>query len=101
MEQGVPGFTEPQHDLASAAQRNINRGYRGASVNQPEVGALQIRVTGDGTAGATPSLHFEDIKAYYSLRAAGFSSDQAAQLTELARAQIISSGATVRRVPSR
>ena len=101
MEQGVPGFTEPQHDLASAAQRNINRGYRGASVNQPDVGALQIRVTGDGTAGATPSLHLEDIKAYYSLRAAGFSSDQAAQLVELSRAQIVSSGATVRRVPSR
>lgn len=101
MEQGVPGFTEPQHDLASAAQRNINRGYRGASVTQPAIGPLQIQVTGNGTLGATPTLSYEDIKAYYSLRAAGFPSDRAAQLVELSRAQIISSGATVRRVPSR
>jgi len=101
IQQGVPGFTEPQHDLASAAQRNINRGMRGDTVNQPNVGTLHIGITGNGTSVATPSIGFEDVKAFYALRAGGLTPDQALRLVQISRAQIDSVGAAPVRVPTR
>src|SRR5262249_30737055 len=75
IEQGVPGLTEAQHDVASAAQLNINRAYRGSTVNNPVVGDLTIGATGEGHLGATASSWFEDTKAYYALRASGIPVD--------------------------
>jgi hypothetical protein len=46
IEQGVPGFTEAQHALASAAQRNINRACRGNTINQPNVPVADQRSGG-------------------------------------------------------
>jgi hypothetical protein len=100
IEQGVPSFTEAQHNLASAAQRNINRAYRGETINQPNVGTLQIEATGGGTL-VIPSIAFEDIKAFYALRAAGFSPAEALRIVNLSRAQIDSVGAVPVRVPGR
>ncbi|WP_187426872.1 putative Ig domain-containing protein [Nitrosomonas communis] len=100
IEQGVPSFTNAQHDLASTAQRNINRAYRGETINQPNVGSLQIEATGNGTL-LFPNIAFEDIKAFYALRAAGFHPDEALRLVNLSRAQIDSVGALPVRVPTR
>jgi hypothetical protein len=101
IEQGVPGFTDAQHDLASAAQRNINRAYRGNTINQPNVGQLQISVKGEGMLPATPSMSFEDIKAYYALRAAGWGKAEALRVVLLSSGQIEAAGAIPVRVPTR
>jgi hypothetical protein len=101
IEQNVPEFTGPQHDLASAAQRNINRAYRGDTVNQPTIGTLQIHASGEGTKAATASMYFEDIKAFYALRAAGFGEDTALFMVNLSRSQIEQAGVLPVRVPTK
>jgi hypothetical protein len=99
--QDVPGFTTDQHDLASASQRNINRGQNGLVVNQPQVGGVSIGASGDGTNAGTPSQTFEDLKAYYSLLAAGMSPEEAFQLVQQSAQQIEQAGLQPGRVPSR
>ncbi|HEY1892792.1 MAG TPA: SpvB/TcaC N-terminal domain-containing protein [Steroidobacteraceae bacterium] len=98
--QGVPSFTGGQHEITTAAQRNVNRAYQGQTY-RANVGNLSIEASGSGTLTAAPSLHFEDSKAFYALRASGVPADVALKLVLLSRAQIVSSGASPVRVPSR
>jgi RHS repeat-associated protein len=96
-----PGFTRAQHRLADAVQRNLNRGIRGATVNQPQVGNVAISAKYEGQLAATPTPYFEDVKAYYSLRAAGQSQQNALDLVEQSSRQLARAGAVPVRVPQR
>ncbi len=97
--QNVPGFTEGQHGAASTTQRNLNRAMHGET-HEPNVGDLQIRSSGEGTS-VTPSPYYEDVKAYFALRAAGRSHQEALDLVTRSRDQIDASGAPIVRVPTR
>lgn len=100
------------HDRASAVQRDMNRALRGESLPDEPLHNVEITVNpslGRTAPGAAkppgelviPSQFFEDTKAYYALRAAGYSQEQALHLVELSRQQIIQAGANVVRVPAR
>ena len=99
IEQNVPGFTGKQHEAASATQRNINRAIHGEP-HEPKIGKVKIEAKGAG-ANVTPSPHMEDVKAYYALRAAGRSHEEALELVMRSRAQIEAAGAPTLRVPTR
>jgi hypothetical protein len=102
IEQGVPGFTEADHDLASALQRNLNRAQNGQSVTTDPIGAVKsLTATGGGTSTGTPSPFFEDVKGFFALLAAGRPPDEALSLVLRSRAQIDVSGVQTVRVPSR
>ncbi|RTQ52509.1 hypothetical protein EJV47_05720 [Hymenobacter gummosus] len=100
MQQGVPGFTEAQHRRASAVQRHLNRGYRGRDLRE-KTGGVTVAARGPGRLPATPSQGFEDLKAYYALRAAGKSPAEAYQLVMQSARQLAAAGAQPVRVPSR
>jgi hypothetical protein len=97
--QNVPGFTEAQHGAASATQRNLNRAMHGQP-HEPNIGEVRIHSSGEGTL-VIPSASYEDVKAYYALRAAGRSHEEALELVMRSRDQINASGALTVRVPSR
>lgn len=106
-----PGFSREQHRLADAVQRNVNRAAHGKTVNQPDIGLpgepprVQITVTGEGTLAPTANQWFEDIKAFYSIRAAkprGFSTpDRALDLVNRSASQLEATGTAPVRVPTR
>ena len=97
-----PGFTRAQHRLADDVQRNLNRALRGETVNQPQVANVAINASGDGQTVAVTSPWFEDVKAYYSLRAAGRSQQNALDLVNLSNSQLEAAGSNIPlRVPSR
>jgi RHS repeat-associated protein len=97
-----PGFTRVDHRAADAVQRNLNRGLRGATVNDPQIRNVNISATGSGTSVGTPSPWFEDVKGYYSLRAAGQSPTVAHDIVTLSNRQLEQAGANIPvRVPSR
>jgi hypothetical protein len=100
IQQGVRGFTEAQHRRASAVQRHLNRGYRGQDLRE-KAGAVTVTASGAGRLAATPSPGFEDLKAYYALRAAGKTPDEAYRLVRQSAAQLAAAGAQPVRVPSR
>jgi hypothetical protein len=87
--------------MADAVQRNLNRAVRGASVNQPQVGNVTIGATGQGQLAPAATPFYEDVKAYYSLRAAGQSQQNALDLVDLSRRQLERAGVTPVRVPTR
>ncbi|UFZ05156.1 DUF4157 domain-containing protein [Bradyrhizobium ontarionense] len=97
--QNVPGFTEAQHGAASATQRNLNRAMHGET-HEPNIGEVQIKSSGEGTS-VTPSPYYEDVKAYFALRAAGRSHEEALDLVMRSRDQIDASGDPIIRVPTR
>lgn len=101
IEQDVPGFTHAQHGDSTALQVNVNRAQNGAVVNRTDIGGVRIDVSGNGTQVGTPSQHFEDVKAFYALRAAAWSPDAALTATSASRAQIVGAGLQPVRVPSR
>lgn len=90
-----PGFTRAQHRLADAVQRNTNRALRGELVHQPQVRNVSITATGPGQSVGTPSPWFEDVKAYYSLRAAGQGQQNALDLVNLSNQQLSTAGASI------
>jgi hypothetical protein len=96
-----PTFTRRQHRRADAVQRNLNRAYRGQTVNQPRIGKVRIRARGAGTLAPTPNPYFEDIKAYYALRAAGVPAGRSLTLVNQSAAQLERSGTSPVRVPTR
>jgi RHS repeat-associated protein len=96
------GFTREMHRLADAVQRNLNRAYRGATVNQPIIGeTVQIAASGQGTLAATANPFLEDVKAYYSLRAAGIEQEASLNLVNQSSRQLLSTGTVPVRVPTR
>jgi hypothetical protein len=99
IKQNVPGFTEAQHGRASATQRNINRAMHGEP-HEAKIGDLEITATGDGKT-VSPSLDFEDVKAYHALRAAGRSQEEALELVMRSRDQIEAAETQIVRVPTR
>lgn len=101
IQQGVKGFTKKDHTNASRAQRNINRAGWDKTVNRPVIGPLRIQATGKVGKNhrATPSQWFEDIKAFYALRAAGIDPNRAFQLVEQSLSQIQAAKVTPKRVP--
>ncbi|MGC0327214.1 RHS repeat-associated protein [Streptomyces sp. SAI-170] len=101
IEQGVPGFTEADHNLASALQRNANRAMWGKEITDQPIGPVTITASGEGTAVGTPSPFFEDVKAFFALVAAGRSPEQSLVDVLRSRAQIDASGASTVRVPTR
>jgi hypothetical protein len=120
IQQGVPGFTFKDHDLASAAQRNINRGMWDKEVKLDQLrptpgsdpvlkigaeGNVAPRMLPSGKLAKSfepmPSPWFEDIKAFYSLRAAGISPDMAYGLVDRSAKQIATKGILPVRVPTR
>ena len=64
------------HQNASTVQRTLNQAANGRFSGTAEVGGtpgdpnVTIEVTGDGSLAPTPNQSFEDVKAFYSLRAA-------------------------------
>jgi RHS repeat-associated protein len=96
-----PGFTRVQHRMADAVQRNLNRAVRGETVNKPQVGNVSIRSVGEGQSFATPSSWLEDVKAFYSLRAAGQGQQNALDLVNRSSRQLEAAGAVPVRVPTR
>lgn len=106
-----PGFTRQQHRLADAVQRNLNRGVRGRTVRRPQIGPsgeqprVTIQATGDGVRSPTANPYLEDVKAYYSLRAArpqGFETpDRVLDLVRQSSDQLQQSGTVPLRVPTR
>ncbi|MFT4066305.1 SpvB/TcaC N-terminal domain-containing protein [Paraburkholderia sp.] len=65
-----------EHTNATAVQRTLNRAVNGRFSGEVGIGGdpaapnVTIEVTGDGTLAPTPNQSFEDVKAFYSLRAA-------------------------------
>lgn len=96
-----PALTRRQHRRADTVQRNLNRAYRGQTVNQPQIGNVRIQARGTGTLAPTPNPYFEDVKAYYALRAAGIPPDQSLTLVNQSAAQLERSGTQPVRVPTR
>ncbi|MCG7206199.1 SpvB/TcaC N-terminal domain-containing protein [Streptomyces arenae] len=101
IEQGVPGFSEADHDLASALQRNANRAMWGKEITDQPIGPVTITAAGEGTKLGSPSPFFEDVKAFFALIAAGRSPEQSLIDVLRSRAQIDASGVSTVRVPSR
>ncbi|MFJ4617145.1 SpvB/TcaC N-terminal domain-containing protein [Streptomyces sp. NPDC088812] len=101
IEQGVPGFTEADHNLASALQRNANRAMWGKEITDEPIGPVTLTVGGEGTTLGSPSPYFEDIKAYFALVAAGRPPEQSLIDVLRSRAQIDASGVGTVRVPTR
>jgi hypothetical protein len=111
IQQNIPEFTKAQHDMATAVQTNVNRAQWGETVHRPQVGTVHIEATGDGTnllprggpdgpvVVATPSLWFEDVKAYYALRAAERPPGWAYDATMGSSRQIDAANVPVIRVP--
>jgi hypothetical protein len=100
IQQGVRGFTEAQHQRASAVQRHLNRGYRGHDLRE-RAGGVTVAATGHGQLPPTPNQGFEDLKAYYALRAAGKTPAEAYRLVQQSAQQLAAAGAQPVRVPSR
>ena len=101
IEQGVPGFTEAQHDLATAVQRNVNRAQRGRDISGDPIGPVSVTASGAGTSVGTPSPFVEDVKAFFALLAAGRDPESALSAVLRSRAQIEAAGTPTVRVPSR
>jgi hypothetical protein len=103
------GFTRSMHKLADAIQLNVNRAIHGLLVKRPEIGPsrdpkrVQIAVSGNGKLSPTPTPWFEDIKAFYSMRAArpaGYESPFGAlQLVDRSILQLDASGVRPVRIP--
>jgi hypothetical protein len=90
------------HRLADAIQRNLNRAYRGATVNQPLIGeSVRIAASGEGTLAASANPFLEDVKAYYSLRAAGIEQRASLDLLNQSSRQLDLAATVPVRVPSR
>ncbi|WP_445282331.1 RHS repeat-associated core domain-containing protein [Streptomyces sp. DSM 118148] len=101
IEQDVPGFSEADHNLASALQRNANRAMWGNEITDQPIGPVTITAAGEGTNLGSPSPFFEDVKAFFALIAAGRSPEQSLIDVLRSRAQIDASGVSTLRVPSR
>jgi hypothetical protein len=96
-----PDFTQAEHPLANAVQTNMNRAIRGETVNRPQIGDVAINALGDGSLAPAATPYFEDVKAYYSLMAAGMAPPDALKLVEQSSAQLERAGVGPVRIPSR
>lgn len=98
-----PGFTREQHRRADSVQRRLNRALLGRQFRADPSNPVTITARGEGRLGPTPNPWFEDLKAYYGLRAArpaGYETPQAAlELVERSARALERRGARPRRIP--
>lgn len=101
---GLPSSPLTEHGAATLTQRSFNRALLGQEVDVT-IGGVSIRSTGDGTLATTrgsfTSPTTEDIKAYYSLRSAGWSITAAEAAVKASGAQLELTRTMPFRVPTR
>lgn len=97
------GFSRIQHRRADSVQRRINRGLHGLNSRDDITNPVRVTATGTGLLQPTPNPWLEDVKAYYSLRAArprGYDQPQTAlELVERSARDLERSGIRPQRVP--
>jgi hypothetical protein len=97
------GFSRVQHRRADSVQRRINRGLHGLHSRDDPTNPLRVTATGSGRLQPTANPWLEDVKAYYSLRAArpaGYDQPQTAlELVERSARDLQRSGIRPQRVP--
>lgn len=100
---GLPGHASSlrtQHGRATAVQRALNQGARGKDINM-RAGEVRVQASGEGTLPPSPNQTFEDLKAYFALRAAGSAPEQSYDVVKQSVEQIERAGVRPMRVPSR
>lgn len=68
--EGSAADISSEHGRATAVQRLLNRSVNGRFSGSETVGEVTITVEGEGTLQSSASQGFEDVKAFYSMRAA-------------------------------
>jgi hypothetical protein len=101
---GHPSDLSSEHGAATAVQRELNQAARGKTINPNATKKKRSGVvssSGAGTLKPTPTPFFEDVKAFFSLRAAGVSPTETLEIVEKSAEQLSKTKTSPIRIPSK